>query len=204
MDRAFANHIEKIMITGTSLSDSQEVLELAKTSPNLYITVGCHPTRCREFEKSGNPDEYFNSLLKLVQDNPDKVVAIGECGLDYDRTHFCPIGIQKKYFERQLELPKLTKKPLFLHCRNSYADFTEIIRRHHSDLFGGVVHSFDGTKEEAKMFTDLGYFIGINGCSLKTQANIDAMCSIPAEFLMIETGHIEEYDLLFIWIFYND
>ena len=96
--------------------------------------------------------------------------------------------LTKRYFEKQLELVKITGKPLFLHCRNAYEDFAEILKRHHSDLKGGVVHSFTGTKEEAKIFTDMGYFIGINGCSLKTQENIDAMCSIPTEFLMIETG----------------
>jgi TatD DNase family protein len=191
LERAFANHVEKIIITGTSLTDSAEVLALANTNPNLFITVGCHPTRSNEFEQNKSPqhaDDYFQSLLKLVQDNPEKVVAIGECGLDYDRTHFSPKWTQKKYFDKQLELPKLTKKPLFLHCRNAYADFGEILKKHHADLHGGVVHSFTGTKEEAKMFTDMGYFIGINGCSLKTQENIDAMCSIPKEFLMIETG----------------
>lgn len=187
LKRAFANHVEKIIITGTTLEDSKEVLQLASKSDNLYITVGCHPTRCNEFETKGTSDEYFNGLLKLVQDNNEKVLAVGECGLDYDRLHFCSKEVQQKYFERQLELPKLTKKPLFLHCRNSYLDFSEILKRHHDQLYGGVVHSFTGTKEEAKIFTDLGYYIGINGCSLKTKENIEAMCSIPTEFLMIET-----------------
>ncbi len=141
MDRAFANHIEKIIITGTNLADSKEVLQLAQKSKDLFITVGCHPTRAKEFEKHPlGPQEYFNQLLKLVQDNNDKVVAIGECGIDYDRLHFCNAEVQKKYFEMQLELPKLTKKPLFLHCRNSYADFFEILKRHHDQLYGGVVN----------------------------------------------------------------
>lgn len=179
------------------------MLELAKTNPNLYSTVGCHPTRCDEFEKSKNPDEYLNELLKVAQENPDKIVAIGECGIDYDRLHFCPKEVQMKYFEKQLELAKATKKPLFLHCRNAYSDFADIMRRHNSELFGGVVHSFTGNKDEAKMFTDMGYFIGINGCSLKTQENIDAMCSIPTEFLMIETGSINDLmneEILFVRI----
>lgn len=185
MARAFANHVEKIIITGTNLEDSKEVLKLAEKNDNLFITVGCHPTRSNEFES--NPDEYFNGLLKLIQDNDKKVVAVGECGLDYDRLKFCSKEVQQKYFEKQLELPKLTKKPLFLHSRNCYQDFGEILNRHHDQLHGGVVHSFTGSEKEAKMFTDLGYFIGINGCSLKTQENIDAMLSIPTEFLMIET-----------------
>lgn len=172
------------------MEDSREVLNLAKKSDRLYSTVGCHPTRCDEFDtKASNPDEYFNGLLELIKNNDEKVIAIGEFGLDYDRLQFCSKETQQKYFEKQLDLPKLTKKPLFLHCRNAYADFSEILRRHNDSLYGGVVHSFDGSKEEAKILTDLGYFIGINGCSLKTQENIEAMCSIPSEFLMIETGY---------------
>ncbi len=159
------------------------------------MTVGCHPTRSNEFETNTTPDEYFNRLLKLVQENDKKVVAIGECGLDYDRLHFCQKETQKIYFEKQLELAKLTAKPLFLHCRNAFTDFVEILSRHHCNLHGGVVHSFTGTKEEAKILTDLGYFIGINGCSLKTQENIDAMCSISTKFLMIETGNIKKLSL---------
>ncbi len=143
LDRAFANHVEKIMITGTNLEDSKEVLQLAQKSKDLYITVGCHPTRCNEFvNHPQGPQAYFDGLLKLIQDNTDKVVAVGECGLDYDRLHFCQADVQKKYFEMQLELPKLTKKPLFLHCRNSYADFFEILKRHHDQLYGGVVSFF--------------------------------------------------------------
>lgn len=185
LDRAFANHVDKIIITGTTLEESKEVLKISDKNENLFVTVGCHPTRSNEF--LSDPEEYYLALLKLIKENDKKVVAIGECGLDYDRLKFCSKEVQKKYFEKQLELPKETKKPLFLHCRNSYDDFSEILKRYHDQLHGGVVHSFTGTKEDAKIFTDLGYFIGINGCSLKTQENIDAMVSIPTEFLMIET-----------------
>ena len=62
----------------------------------LFATVGCHPTRCNEF--SEDPDGYYNSLLQLIRDNRDEVVAVGECGLDYDRTKFCEKDVQRRYF----------------------------------------------------------------------------------------------------------
>lgn len=152
----------------------------------LYFTMGCHPTRCNEFEP--DPDKYYSQLCAAIDENRNKIVAIGECGLDYDRLHFCPADVQKKYFERQLDLVVKYQLPLFLHCRNSFEDFYDIIQRNLSKITnGGVVHSFDGTIEEAKKLIELGFYIGINGCSLKTAEQLKVVAEIPNERILVET-----------------
>jgi TatD DNase family protein len=98
--RATQAGCEKMIITTGSLEEAQEAQSfldlLSKEDPQiqsgLYTTVGVHPTRAQEFVK--NPDEYLASLQRVAR-HP-KVVAIGECGLDYDRLEFCPKDIQKK------------------------------------------------------------------------------------------------------------
>lgn len=163
-------------------------MELARAHPGkLWATVGCHPTRCGEFEEEG-PEQYLASLLDLVKNNRDLVVAIGEFGLDYDRTKFCSAETQRKYFLRQLELSRDTGLPAFLHCRAAGADLVSILSEHRDTLpGGGVVHSFDGTAEERDEILGLGLHIGINGCSLKTEENLAVMAGIPVSRLMIET-----------------
>ncbi|KAL0374803.1 UNVERIFIED_CONTAM: putative deoxyribonuclease TATDN1 [Sesamum radiatum] len=99
LSRAWSAGVDRIIVTGGSLEESKEALAIAETDARLFCTVGVHPTRCKEFDDSGDPEKHFEALLSLAKEGVEKgkVVAIGECGLDYDRLHFCPPEIQKKF-----------------------------------------------------------------------------------------------------------
>ncbi|KAK9727621.1 TatD DNase [Basidiobolus ranarum] len=130
LKRALDVGVERMMITGGSLSESKEALELARSKDYLFSTVGCHPTRCSEFEDTSikaSPEAYYEELLEIARSEHTKVVAIGECGLDYDRLHFCDKETQIKYFEKQFQLAETTKLPMFLHNRNTDGDFVDIL-----------------------------------------------------------------------------
>ncbi|CAG9127366.1 unnamed protein product [Plutella xylostella] len=185
LKRSWAAGMDKMIITGGSLEDSKKAIELSKSDSRLFSTVGCHPTRCTEFVS--NPESYLSGLRELISENLDKVVAIGECGLDYERLQFCEKNTQLKYFEHQLQLSKEFNLPLFLHCRASADDLVEILERNKDLVVGGVVHSFDGSQDALDKILRLGMYIGINGCSLRTQENLEVAARIPQDRLMIET-----------------
>lgn len=151
--------------------------------------MGAHPTRCGEFVQ--NPEKYYNDLHSRIKANPEKVVAVGECGLDYDRLHFCPKETQLQYFEKQLSLAEEFRLPLFLHMRNATEDFMAILERNRDKLQacgGGVVHSFTGTLEDAKKVLAFGgLYFSINGCSLKTKENVEVVRQLPNDRIMLET-----------------
>ena len=196
LSRARQAGVTRIMVTAGSLQESREALELCQKSeaawPSLCCTVGVHPTRCSEFDETGSPEAHLRALVEAAKAAGPFCSAIGECGLDYDRLHFCPRDVQLRYFERQLvELAIPLQKPLFLHCRTSEAasDLAVLLEKYRESLPAqpGVVHSFDGSLEEAEKFISLGFFIGINGCSLKTQENLAVVKSLPEKSILLET-----------------
>lgn len=120
---------------------------------------------------------------------------------DYDRLHFAPAEVQKRGFELQLEMATKVRLPLFLHSRAAHKDFVAILKPYLDELRPtkghvdagspgsvGVVHSFTGTAEELHELIDLGLYIGVNGCSLKTQENLDVVKQIPLHRILLETG----------------
>ena len=141
-------------------------------------------------------EDVLNALLQLVtedgseEDNPT-VVAVGEIGLDYDRLQFCTKEIQLEYLQKQLDIfdsnPTLHTLPLFLHNRNCGTDLLDILKNRERKDYTGVVHSYDDTIELAQSFIDLGYYIGINGCSLKTEENIQVVKELPLSSILLET-----------------
>ncbi|VDP96258.1 unnamed protein product [Echinostoma caproni] len=155
-----------------SYSDACEAIKLSRTDERLFTTVGCHPTRCIEMDV--DPSEYVQQMETLINDNQRKVVAVGECGLDYDREFYCPRDIQRKHFKFQLQLASRVRLPLFLHCRAAHEDLLSALKQVQAEAFHdqpirGVVHTFDGTWSQAEQFLEMGLYLGVNGCSLKTE-----------------------------------
>lgn len=125
----------------------------------------------------------------VVQAKKDgHVVAFGEIGLDYDRLFLSPKEPQLKYFEAQLDLAVEIQLPLFLHSRAASEDFERLLAPRMARLpKRGLVHSFTGTLEEMHRMIALGLDVGINGCSLKTEENLEVVKAIPLKRLQIET-----------------
>ena len=180
--RARSVGIEQMIITGTTLEESRKALQLA-VELDEFSTAGCHPTHALEIT---DQQSYFRSLKELIAQNR-RIVAIGETGLDGDRTNFCPMEVQKQHFQPHFQLARDTQLPMLFHSRNAAKDFYDMVKQNRSLFTTGVVHSFDGTLEEANALVGLGLYIGINGCSLKKQEQLKVVQQLPLDRLMIET-----------------
>jgi TatD DNase family protein len=156
-------------------------INITKKYPFIYHTIGCHPHDA----KSMINNNLWNELER--QALTDKCVAIGECGLDYNRM-FSPMEKQKEVFERQIEIAKKLNKPLYLHCRDAFDDFIEIIKKH--NYYNGVMHCFTGNAVQAKELIGLGFYFGITGWLCDKRRNhdlIDAIKIIPLNKILVET-----------------
>ncbi|KAK4610722.1 Deoxyribonuclease Tat-D [Fulvia fulva] len=180
------------MITGSDLTESKNAIKLAEDYPGLcYATVGVHPCSAKQFLKhKGGDDQLLQELKELALEGKKNgtVAAFGEIGLDYDRLQHADKETQVKYFEKQLDLATELDLPLFLHSRAAAEDFESILKARLDRLpKRGVVHSFTGTMEEMQRIVELGFDVGINGCSMKTEENLEVVKAVPLERIQIET-----------------
>ena len=156
-----------------------------------YATVGVHPCSAKSFDEyEGGSDALLNDLQSLAIEAKGSGIAaaFGEIGLDYDRLYLSGKEQQLKYFEAQLHIALKVQLPLFLHSRAASEDFERLLARYISHLpQKGLVHSFTGTIEEMERLVAMGLDIGVNGCSMKTEENLDVVRAIPLERIQIET-----------------
>lgn len=132
--------------------------------------------------------EDFARIREIVSGN-DRIVAVGECGLDYDRM-FSTRENQIRCFDHQIKIAEECGKPLFLHEREAADDFIARFKKHGEICKHSVVHCFTGTKETLQRYLDMGFYIGITGwiCDeRRADALREAVKYIPLNRIMIET-----------------
>lgn len=175
------NGIGTIVDVGSNMETSAWIVEAVKRYPMMYGTVGVHPS-----DTAGLTNSDIDTLKEYA--GKDKILAIGEIGLDYywdepERT------IQKKWFEAQIELAREVKLPIIIHSRDAAKDTYDIMKALHAEDIGGVVHCFSYSKEMARQFLDMGFYIGIGGVvtfkNAKTLKEVAAYA--PLDRIVLET-----------------
>ena len=181
--RALQAGVQRMVVTGLSVPLSWAAYQLASTRPGvLFSTAGVHPHNARTCD-----GDSIAQLRRLSTRAP--VVAIGECGLDYNR-NFSEPRVQRQWFTAQLQLATEVGLPVFLHERDAHRDFLAILREYRSQLVGGVVHCFTGKAFALERYLELDLHIGITGwiCDDRRGRHLRSLVGrIPADRLMLET-----------------
>ena len=172
--------VDAVVNVGASLASSRAAVALAGRYPFMYAAAGVHPDHAAELD-----EESFSQLRELCRQ--EKVVAVGEIGLDYywDES---PRDVQKKWFIRQMELARELSLPVNIHSRDAAEDTLEIVREHGRDL-PGVIHCFSYSKEIACAYVKMGYYIGVGGVvTFKNGRRLkETVAEIPLTSIVLET-----------------
>jgi len=177
MDAA-SNNVKKMIISGCDAKSIRDGLEIIYRYPEIYMTAGFHPD-----EVDSITDKDINDLELLIKTNK-KIVGIGEIGLDYYHNDSNKER-QKEYFIKQIELAEKYDLPIVVHSRESIQDVYDILKEHHTR---GVIHCFSGSLEMAKLFIDLGFYLGIGGViTFKNSKLKDVVNELSLSNIVLET-----------------
>ncbi len=175
------NDIGFVVNVGANIETSKNTVELTKRFPHVYGAVGVHPNEVGTMTAA--------DIMQLRQfAMEDKIVAIGEIGLDY---HYREPEreVQKIWFIKQMELARELKLPIIVHSREAAKDTLDLMKQSYAEEIGGVVHCFSYPKEIAKEILDMNFYIGIGGVLTFNNAKKlkEAVCEIPLERIVLET-----------------
>lgn len=174
----FESSVQLVIEMGCSMESSRNSVALSQKYPQIYAAIGVHPEDCRKVY-----DGYIEELEQLSRN--EKVVAIGEIGLDY---HYDGFDREKQIevFEQQLILAQRLNLPVVIHSRDATKDCMELLKKYKPK---GVVHCFSGSAETAKEIISLGMYIGFTGVLTFKNARkaIEACEVIPTDRLLLET-----------------
>ncbi len=173
------NNIKYVVNVGADMKSSYDSIKLSQEYDFIYASVGVHPHEARNMK-----EEDYKTLEQWLQ--YDKVVALGEIGLDY-YYDFSPREVQREVFKKQLKICENITKPVIIHSRDANQEVFDMIKE--SKVRKGVIHAFSGSLEMALEYIKLGFFIGVGGVLTFKNANklVNVVENIPLEYILIET-----------------
>ncbi|KOY78381.1 TatD family hydrolase [Apilactobacillus kunkeei] len=171
--------VTKMAIVGSNRQMNEEAIELAHQYDNLYAIVGFHPEDALNYN-----DEEEAILYKQLQD--DKVVALGEIGLDYNQST-APKKAQFNVFKRQIDIAQELGMPISVHNRDAFGDTYAILKE--KGVNNGIIHSFNGDAEWLNKIMDLGMYVSYSGVASfkKTKEIHDSVSKTPIDRMLVET-----------------
>lgn len=181
ISRAKQEGVTNMVVVGFDRKTIIRAMELIETYDFLYAAIGWHPVDAIDLTAED---------LAWIEDlsHHEKVVAIGEMGLDYhwDKS---PKDVQKKVFREQIRLAKKVKLPIIIHNREATADIMEILKEENASEVGGIMHCFSGSPEIAKECLDMNFYISLGGPVTFKNAKKpkEVAAAVPMEKLLIET-----------------
>lgn len=170
-----------IVNAGANIESSRRSIDLAKKYDFVYAAVGIHPQDADEFKADST------GILKEFAMN-EKVVAIGEIGLDYYYGG-SEKEVQKRVFEEQVKLALELNLPVIVHDREAHGDIFDIVKKYSSEGLKGVLHCYSGSPEMAEEYVKMGFYIGFTGVITFKNArkSIEVLERVPLERVLIET-----------------
>ena len=181
--RVYSEGVLNIVNIGADIESSKRSVDLANKYDFMYAAVGVHPE-----EVAALPDNYIDILEDLVNNNRQKIVAIGEIGLDYCCSDV-PKEVQQKFFIEQIDLPRKVKLPIVIHSRDAQKDTLDIIKSEDIGSIGGILHCFSGSQEMANEVLANGLYIAIGGVVTFKNAKkiVEVIRNVPLDRLLVET-----------------
>jgi len=181
IERSRAAGVTGWITVGTDVEHNRKAIELAEKFENMYAAVGIHPHDTKDATA-----ETIAELKELAQN--EKVVAIGETGLDFHYNYSEPPD-QKRVFAAQLKVAEKLNLPVIVHCREAFDETMEILEQFGSEVKRVVFHCFSGSAEQAKIVLDKGFHISFTGVVTfkNAEKTRDAAKIVPLDSLMLET-----------------
>jgi TatD DNase family protein len=183
VSRATAAGVETIIAVGGAgdFSSNTDAVGLADNFPNIYATVGMHPHDAKDVA-----DDDLQKLQALT--SRDKVVAVGETGLDYYYNH-SPHDVQRRVFAHFIRMAQNTNLPLVVHERDAFRDAADLLRSEGQAQIRGVIHCFTGNYEAAREYLDLGFYLSFTGIITFKNAEPlrEVVRRVPLEKMLVET-----------------